>query len=518
MTTNRTAVIFRCDASISIGTGHVMRCLTLAGALRDQGADIAFACREHEGHLCALIGEQGFRVLRLSRPREAWAPAEGQPDHAAWLGADWQDDADETLSVLGDSRPDWLIVDHYGIDARWECRLRAQAGKIMAIDDLADRAHDCDLLLDQNLVARQDQRYEGKTPEGCAHLLGPAYAPLQPDYARLRDSTLPRSGPPRRLLISFGGVDRDNLTSKTVNALLTLDRPDIEAEIVLSAASPQFQDLRSRIAEHPNLRLHDRVPSLAPLILAADLGIGAGGATSWERLCLGLPSLVVTVAENQRPIAEELSRRGLVRWLGESDAVGEAEILSALEELAGAGLDEAWSSKCLDVVDGRGVERVCAVLTAHARMPLAIRPATQQDEALLLEWANDPATRRNAFNPKPISPEEHRAWFRARLQNRDQCILYIAETAPGIPFGQIRFDRRESEWEISYSLAPAFRGRGLGRPMLEAAIVELRRTWPGALLVGQVKPENLASRKIFESLDFSIRSSTPDRHIYERHC
>jgi UDP-2,4-diacetamido-2,4,6-trideoxy-beta-L-altropyranose hydrolase len=356
---------FRTDASTVIGTGHLMRCLTLADALRAQGAEIHFVCRLHQGHLCALIEERGFLLHRLPAPSAGSHRTGEGPTHAAWLGATWQEDAEETAAALGDFRPDWLIVDHYGLDARWEKHLRPLAGKVMVIDDLADRVHDCDLLLDQNLVAGQDERYAGRTPDGCSLLLGPTYALLQPDYARLRDRASPRVGPVRRLFVFFGGVDKEGLTLRTVNALLAPDRLDLEADIVLSATSPHFKEVEDRVAGHPDLRLHDRVPSLAPLMLASDLAIGASGATSWERLCLGLPSLVVTVADNQRAIAEELSRQGLVRWLGNSEAVAELAIRSALGELLDTGLDEAWSRKCLQVVDGRGAGRACAALTGN---------------------------------------------------------------------------------------------------------------------------------------------------------
>ncbi|EKF17396.1 hypothetical protein NA2_18480 [Nitratireductor pacificus pht-3B] len=351
-------IAFRADASLAIGTGHVMRCLTLAEALREKGADIRFVCRQHEGELGVLIEERGFALRRLAAPRPGEQAAADGPAHASWLAVDWRRDADETLAALDDFRPDWLIVDHYGIDARWESRLRDQADAIMVIDDLADRAHDCDLLLDQNLVALRDERYAGKAPEACKLLLGPSYALLQPDYARLRPRAALREGSLRRLLVSFGGVDKDGLTLQTVEALLALDRPEMSADIVLSASAPHYAQVATLAENHARLRLHERLPSLAPLMLEADLAIGAAGATSWERLCLGLPSLVVSLAENQRPIANELARSGFVIWLGHCNEVGAAEIGRALEELATTGLDGAWSARCLGVVDGRGVERV----------------------------------------------------------------------------------------------------------------------------------------------------------------
>lgn len=506
--------VIRADASVDIGTGHVMRCLTLATALRQMGGEVRFVCREHEGHLCALLEDRGFAVHRLQR-RVGWNAEDGGLAHAAWVGADWREDADETISALGHFSPDWMVVDHYGIDARWHRAVRSSAKRLMVIDDLADRTLDCDVLLDQNLF-QSNERYLAKVPPRCTLLEGPQYALLKPEYAELRRRASPRGGPVRRVLISFGGVDKDELAAKTVEALLTLDQTELEADIVIPASSAQFERVRNRVGDRSNLRLHDRVPSLAQMMLAADIAVGACGATNWERLCLGLPALVVTVADNQREIAAELSRRGLIRWLGDAETVSQADIRAALDEIVREGLNPSWSEACMTVVDGRGVDRVTAILSTGPETDLVFRHAELTDEFLLLQWANDRVTRGNAFNPNPILPEDHRNWFRARLRTPQTCALYIAETAAGVPVGQVRFDHRGSEWEISYAVAPEFRGRGIGRSMLSAAIAYWRRSHPHAALVGQVKADNIASRRIFETLGFSVRTSDNARFVFER--
>lgn len=359
-------VIFRTDASRIIGTGHVMRCLTLAGALAKIGADVLFICREHEGHLCDLIEEQGFVVHRLPAPASGFR-AEADPIHAAWLGASWEGDAEQTGAGIKtpDVKPDWLVVDHYALDHRWEHALRPLVGRIFVIDDLADRTHDCDLLLDQNLVAGMQTRYAGKVPEDCRLLLGPEYALLQPIYAELHDRLSPREGPVRRILISFGGADRDNLTGRALAAFLSLNRPDIDVDVVISDSSPYVLDIQNQVAGHANIHLHGNLPTLAPLMARADLAIGAAGTTSWERLCLGLPALVVTLAENQRPIADGLHRQGLVRWLGHKDEVTEQSLRRALTELIEEGIDEEWSLRCRSTVDGKGITSITNCLQKH---------------------------------------------------------------------------------------------------------------------------------------------------------
>lgn len=223
-------IIIRTDASLTIGTGHVIRCLTLADALKKKGARIVFICREHQGHLCDLIEDRGFTVHRLPQPNIGFI-AEDEPAHAAWLGASWQEDAEQTrafIQALDGGKPQWLIVDHYSIDHRWESTLRPMVERIFVIDDLADRNHYCDLLLDQNLFPDMQSRYTARVPEGCPLMLGPDYALLQPIYAEQHDRIPPREGPVRRILISFGGADSDNLTGCALAAFISLERPDVE--------------------------------------------------------------------------------------------------------------------------------------------------------------------------------------------------------------------------------------------------------------------------------------------------
>jgi UDP-2,4-diacetamido-2,4,6-trideoxy-beta-L-altropyranose hydrolase len=497
-------IVFRTDASSIAGTGHVMRCLTLAKALRERGAAVSFVCREHDGHLCALILEMGFAVHRLAGCDGLGATrGEDCLAHAGWLGATQARDAAQTLVAVQATgvKPDWLIVDHYGIDQHWEKSLRPAVGRIMVIDDLADRPHDCDVLLDQNLVAEMEVRYGARVPAACKQLLGPHYALLQPDYAERHERALPRKGAVRRILVYFGGADVDNLTGRSLDAFLSLGRDDVDVDLVVGNGR-YGEAIRRRAADRPNIHLHGRLPTLAPLMEAASLGIGAGGSTSWERLCLGLPSIVVALADNQVPIAAELGRRGLACSLGFHRDADEAVIAAKLAEIVGEGLDGRWSEQCLSIVDGRGVQRVCAVLSPAEGAALRSRLATAADEGLLLEWANDPATRRNALVPGKIDPATHRQWFERRLNNADGCRIYIAESAGAVPAGQIRFERFEDGWEVHYALAPEFRGLGLGRQMLEQALATFAGDVGDALIIGRVKGDNRASLKIFESLGF----------------
>ncbi|WP_317204573.1 UDP-2,4-diacetamido-2,4,6-trideoxy-beta-L-altropyranose hydrolase [Janthinobacterium sp.] len=356
-------VVFRVDASLASGSGHVMRCLTLATALRAGGAAVSFVCRVHPGHLCGLIEERGFAVRRLAAPDPAFVPAGGP--YAAWLGAAPAEDAAQTLAAL-DGRPDWLVVDHYAIDAAWEGALRGAVGRILALDDLAERRHDCDILLDQNMVAGMDGRYAGLLPPGCATLLGPDYALLQPEYAEWRARRAPPRQPPRRLFAFFGGVDPADLSGKTLQAFLALGRAGLELDLVLPTQYPQ-EALRARAAGHANVRLHSGLPSLAPLMARADLALGACGATSWERLALRLPALVVLAAENPRAGALEQQRRGLAFLLGTAAELDAGAILAALRRVYAEGVAALVPGALEATVDAGGVQRVLLRMAARER-------------------------------------------------------------------------------------------------------------------------------------------------------
>jgi UDP-2,4-diacetamido-2,4,6-trideoxy-beta-L-altropyranose hydrolase len=364
-------IVFRVDSSATIGSGHVMRCLILATALRESKENVFFICREHEGNLCDLIKQQGIGVWLL--------PAAGTQDddfsgYSAWLGAPWQKDAKQTINAIEVSsvKPDLLVVDHYSIDYRWENALRSLVGRIMVIDDLANRKHDCDLLLDQNLVAEMHTRYAGLVSDACRLMLGPKYSLLQPIYAELQEGLTIRKGPIRRIFIFFGESGRKNLTGLAIAAFERLNRPDIQVDVVIGSNYRYAKAFRKKVEGHKNIHLHSGLSTLAPLMAKADLAIGASGTTSWERLCLGLPTVVVSIADNQHDIAVELNRRGLIQWLGPQDSVDEQALTEVLGSLIEKGLDEKWSQRCRNTVDGKGSERVFSVMSETAKRILKV--------------------------------------------------------------------------------------------------------------------------------------------------
>ncbi|MCS6809460.1 MAG: UDP-2,4-diacetamido-2,4,6-trideoxy-beta-L-altropyranose hydrolase [Bacteroidota bacterium] len=359
-------VVIRTDAAVHIGSGHVMRCLTLANELRRCGAQVTFVTRNWEGNLQAYIVSQGYQCLVLPRPNaHAHKEEEHNNSYASWLGVPCEYDAEETLAILaqhGIDAVDWCITDHYAIDARWHRIMRGCAAHIMVIDDIANREHDCDVLLDQNLYDSPEARYEGRVPKDCLVLLGPTYALLRPEFREVRrrlGKRIVRSGTVQRIVIFFGGSDPSNETSKAVRALHMLGHREIQVDVIVGVANPHRCEVEELCMHMPNMHFHCQVPNMADVMAQADLALGAGGSTTWERCCMGLPTIAMVIAENQAEMTETAARYG-VQWnLGWSRNCGSEDIAVALQNIMhDNALLHHMSFRAQQLVDGYGVQRV----------------------------------------------------------------------------------------------------------------------------------------------------------------
>jgi UDP-2,4-diacetamido-2,4,6-trideoxy-beta-L-altropyranose hydrolase len=360
-------VAIRTDSSLDIGTGHVARCLTLAQRLRDKGALVEFVCRDHPSNIMHQIEERGFAVFRLRKPGRDDLLDSDQDGYSQWLGVSQQVDAEQTARVLRVADPySWLIVDHYGLDARWELEMRDYADKILAIDDLANRSHACDVLLDQNLFSESDLRYDGKVPDRCTRMLGPSYAILRREYARLRKSIVPRKGRVARVLIFFGGIDRTGETLKACNAICDLGRQSLTVDVVVGSANPRREEISAWCGTHLGFIYHCQVQDMARLMATADLAIGAAGTATWERCCLGLPTILMAVADNQIPIAREISSAGAGLYLGTPDYISQGQIAAAVRKmLDNPELVRDISERAMQLVDGRGSDRIINLMLSR---------------------------------------------------------------------------------------------------------------------------------------------------------
>jgi UDP-2,4-diacetamido-2,4,6-trideoxy-beta-L-altropyranose hydrolase len=323
-------VVFRVDSSVTIGTGHVMRCLTLAKQLKQMNANVSFICRELEGDLINFIKDNEFTVYILSKAMISEA------DNNAifkWYKENWQQDVRETQYLFETHihSVDFLIVDHYGLDKKWEASLKPFTKKLMVIDDLANRKHVCDFLLDQNLYLNYQDRYKNLVPPECKQLLGPNYVLLREEFIEASRQKRIRNEI-HNILVFFGGTDPTNETVKALDALALLDN-NIKINVVVGSSNTRKDQIREYCDRYPNFFFHCQVSNMAELMNEADLAIGAGGTTTWERCYLGLPSITIIVADNQIELTDAVSKFGASVNLGFSHEVTSNQIFEAVKDL-----------------------------------------------------------------------------------------------------------------------------------------------------------------------------------------
>ena len=354
-------IAFRTDASAEIASGHFMRCVTLADELKKKGAKIRFLSKNLPLHLIKILKQKGFEYVALN----ICANIEEIDDlaHSSWLGTSQAQDARATIEALADQRLwDWVIVDHYALDGRWETMVHARTKRLMVIDDLADRQHNCEILLDQNFYLDMQSRYIGKIPTQCRLLSGPRYSLLREEFRTLREEVKPHLGDIKRVLVFFGGVDGDDYTSLAIEALAELNS-ELIVDVVIGIQHPNREKIKNACFKY-DYNLHIQTKYIGYLMAEADLAIGAGGSSSWERCCLGLPSLLVALAEHQIDIAKSLDYIGGCIYLGTKNAINSTSIKQAIIRLLdNPGRTAALSRQAFSITDGFGAYRVSQELS-----------------------------------------------------------------------------------------------------------------------------------------------------------
>ena len=529
-------VAFRTDASTRMGTGHVMRCLVLAEALRARGAHAEFICREHQGHLIATLREHAFPVARLPAPSSAGDA--GKENYAAWLGVSPLEDAEQTMQALPVDDPDWIVVDHYGLDIEWETRVRARAGRMLVIDDLADRPHDCDALLDQNYATAGGRRHAGLVPERCDLLMGPRYALLAPEYESYRRTQPPRDGRVRRVLVYFGGADPSNMTGQALAALSAPAFRHLAVDLVIGTNHPHREALEAEAAARPDTCMHGTRPHLADLMVRADLAIGAGGVTTWERMCLALPSLVVGIAENQRPTNEALAAAGLIQYVGDVRSVGAVEIRDALTSLIEDRERLArLSSRGRILVDGRGTSRVTDVLLGDAGDEDPVRTRNELHEAdacpdgfdtfrfawidrcraaEVLALRNMPHVTAQMRSGEAITETDHRTFLDA-YDHLDRYDFVLVDASRDRYVGAFYVTNIGSTPEIGkYIGAPDYLGRGIARQAM-LRLLDFCRSMTGLRrLSAMTRRDNQRNIALNAGLGFAPSSTQGDYVVMTR--
>ena len=500
-------IAIRVDASSRIGTGHVMRCLTLANEIQKRGATCTFISRHLPTYLQDLITSRQHTV-RLIGIRTDNEPID-QLAHASFLGTSQAQDAQQSVEVLQEMHVDWLVIDHYAIDSSWESIARPHTRKILVIDDLADRNHECHLLIDQNLYADMRTRYDEHTSTRTKLLLGPKYAILRSEFRDAFKYVTTRKKPSKRLLISFGGMDRTNYTLPVLQAMSQLQEA-LSIDVVIGREHPALNQVKAFCEQH-SYNCHIQTTRMANLILNADCAIGAGGSSVWERGCLGLPSLAYIVAANQEAQTLHADHRGLLK-AGTADisdpvalSIEIQDFLQSEESLA------IMHQKCLDSIDVHGTRTI----VDHMLMSeIQLRTVDATDAKLLFDWRNHPTTRKASTQSAPINWSSHREWLDLALKDANREI-FIAEKNH-TPFGVIRFDIQNDQAKISLNLAPNEKGKGLGTLLLLSGEEAIHKQHPELMqFIANVLDHNQASHRLFKRCGYHRLDSQYTKIIRE---
>jgi len=471
-------LVIRADASTQIGAGHLMRCLALAQAWKDAGGRVTFitAC-QGEG-LLQRLREEEFGLYTLACP---------YPDSRDW---------EYTQNVLSASPDAWVVLDGYHFDEVYQQQVKNSGHKLLVIDDMAHLKHyHADIVLNQNLPAEQLQ-YSG---EPYTHLLlGTRYVLLRREFLAWRDWQREVPQIARKVLVTLGGGDPENHTLKVIQALKKVEIPGLEVTAVIGASNPHVRALESAAKQSPiPIRLIQNARNMPELMAWADVAVASAGTTLWELLFLGMPSLILILADNQSPVAEQIESQEMGRNLGWAKNVSVELLAEAIILLLN---DFNWRAKMSEnasqVVDGYGVQKVVSFMQDAGSHRLRLRPATLEDCHLLWEWANGPDVRAASFASDPIPWEEHVRWFTQKL-NDPHCFNFIALDDQGIPVGQVRFDASGDEAEISIGIAPNFRGYDYGAETIRMASQHLFKETAITRIYAHIKSSNNASIHAF---------------------
>ena len=486
-------IAFRVDASPEIGTGHIRRCLSLAAPLIAAGASVSFAVRDHGLDYDRLV-RGAVPLIALKRSEARVTDAASAVAHAHWAGVDDETDATEFVDAVMAIAPDWVLIDHYGFDARWHrCVSERLGAKIAVIDDLADRPLACDLLIDHNWHADHREKYRGWL-EQDAHLLGgPRFALLDAAFAdapRLEVSDAVGS-----IGVFMGGTDIVNATVAVAEAI-GMSGFSGAVEVVTTSANPHLGTVRQAVAALPGARLSLDLPELSGFFAAHDLHIGAGGGATWERACIGAPVIAAVCADNQLGVLEPLDAHDVL-ILHRYRPVEPAALAREIDALiADPATRRRIAANARKLVDGRGAERA-----ALAMMPLSLRPARADEGEATFAWRNSAEPRRHFTNPDPIDPAGHRDWWTRATADPDRHLLML--DVGRRPAGVLRYDMAGEVATVSLYLDPALTGLGLGVRLLEAGTEWLVANEPRAARIDAlVLPANSASLRAFRAAGY----------------
>ena len=477
-------LLVRADGSVAMGTGHVMRCLGLSQAWQDSGGLSIFAMAEDTPSLQQRLRDEGIEAMHLP------------------VCAGTVEDAERTRDLASKTNADWIVVDGYQFGSAYQSQIKTAGSKVLFMDDYVHaEPYSADLVLNQNLQA-SPSLYAKRAPS-TQLLLGPRFAMLRREFRPWRNWERENPAMGRRILVTMGGSDPDNLTAKVIEAIQNLAYPALEATILVGGSNPHLRSVGELIrGQKLPIRLVIDACNVSEWMTWADVAVAGAGTTFWEMCFLGLPGLLLVLAPNQEKIAETAERMGIAWILDKQSQASASAIAEKLNELLNSeNVRKIQSANGRKLVDGRGAGRVVAFLSG-----LNLRRTVDSDCETFWDWANDPGARAASFRSKAISWEEHAKWFRAKMAD-PQSILYTATNKDGDRVGEVRYQIEGKRAQLSISVDKRSRGRGLGQKLLTLATEKVFQDSAIECIDAYVKPANASSLKLFMSVGFIRLSS-----------
>ena len=513
-------IAFRVESSDTIGSGHLVRCINLANNFLSKGHTCYFIINNKSKEIVKLIKSNNHKILKLGirNNKKIININKNDTKFTNWLGHKWSIDAQNTIKYIKSNRIKILIVDHYAIDSRWERKVKKYVNQLVVIDDLDNRDHHSDFIIDQNFRPDYERHYK-KNICNCIRLMGPSYALINPVYSKFKKKYIKQKI--SNIFVFFGGSDQNLLTEKVLDILSSEKFNKYQINVVIGLNNNRYSKIKSKFNKKKNLKIFYNLNNLADLMKKSDLAIGALGINTWERMCVGLPTLVISSGSDQNIFAEYLNRRKLIKLLGYSNSLKPYTLSKKINLHVSKLNNKNVSHRLQKIVGGKGTERVVKNIINVSKFGIMgqinLRPANLNDEELLFRWANDPYVRANAFISEPIERKIHKKWFDTRLNNLKNHRLYIAYTKNNkVPVGQVRFDLIDSKWRIDFSIDSIFRNQGYGLIMLNLAMKKLAVIDSHGELIAQVKKKNVSSYNVFKGLNFKISGENNKRTTFRK--
>jgi UDP-2,4-diacetamido-2,4,6-trideoxy-beta-L-altropyranose hydrolase len=482
-------LVLRADSSAQMGSGHVMRCLALAQEWKDAGgkAMCIMGVRAPEVELRLTAG--GVEVLYIQ----------------TCIGS--RQDAKETALIARQGGAGWIVTDGYQFGSDYQQAIKDEGLHLLSIDDYGHaQKYFADLVVNQNICATENL-YLGREPY-TRLLLGTRFVLLRNEFRSRKEKTRKTTEAARKILVTMGGADQANVSLQVLQALQKVDVPDVETKIILGPSNPLLKTLEATVARcfpKGSVGVLKNVSNMEEPMGWADLAVSGGGTTCWELAFMGVPNVILILAENQRPIAEKLDSMGIAINLGSYDHVSPSHLSQTINRLLlSTETRKRLVSNGKDLIDGEGVERVLMHMEGER---IRLRKLREEDRRLIWEWANDPEVRRASFSSDPISWEEHTKWFASKF-HLSRCFFYIPVDSDDVPIGQVRFDAEDHEADISISLERRYRGKDYGNRVIQLASRKLFSSSDVTMIHAYIKEENEVSTYAFLKAGFTRKGIT----------